>query len=129
MEKLSLVEFADRFGRSTERREELMERLSEWVAVARAVAGLQRLWVFGSFVTGKPGPGDVDLMAVVRPRYDIREVPTDLQRYLDPEFCKAVLELDLSIFVQGSTDIYLSDLVALLGTDGAGHITAVEVEP
>jgi len=129
MERLTFDEFRERFGHGTERRQELTERLAEWVTVARSAAGLQLIWVFGSFVTEKPGPNDLDFMAVVRRGYRIESVPGELQRYFDPEFCNSVLDLDLAIFVEGYTDVYVPDLVALLGTDAAGHVIAVEVEP
>lgn len=53
------LEVADRFGQSTARRLALMSRVTQWLALARAVGSL-RFLVDGSFVTAKPEPGDVD---------------------------------------------------------------------
>jgi hypothetical protein len=52
-------EVTARFGQSTPYRQMLMARVSEWLALARAV-GASRFLVDGSFVTTKPEPGDVD---------------------------------------------------------------------
>ena len=52
-------EVAQRFGKATARRRVLMERVAEWLTLARAL-GAQRLLLDGSFVTPKPEPGDVD---------------------------------------------------------------------
>ena len=53
------AEVAEQFGRTTARRRALMTRVTEWLALARAV-GIRRLLVDGSFVTAKAEPGDVD---------------------------------------------------------------------
>src|SRR5713101_7351393 len=52
-------EVARRLGKATARRRALMERVSDWLMLARAL-GAQRLLLDGSFVTAKPEPGDVD---------------------------------------------------------------------
>jgi hypothetical protein len=52
-------EVAQRFGNATARRRGLMERVSEWLVLARTVRA-HRLLLDGSFVTAKPDPGDVD---------------------------------------------------------------------
>ena len=52
-------EVVQRFGKATARRQVLMERVSEWLVLARAL-GAHRLLLDGSFVTAKPEPGDVD---------------------------------------------------------------------
>ena len=52
-------EVVQRFGEATARRRVLMDRVAEWVVLARAL-GAHGLLLDGSFVTVKPEPGDVD---------------------------------------------------------------------
>lgn len=57
-------EVQDRFGQTASRRI-LCDQLNQLILAAR---GCDFLWVyiFGSFISGKPDPGDVDLMWVYR---------------------------------------------------------------
>ncbi len=54
-------EIAERFGMSTPRRQMLFERLRMFVDLAQHCGAL-RMFVNGSYVTGKPEPGDVDVV-------------------------------------------------------------------
>lgn len=64
----SLDEIEERFGRQTNRRRTLFERLRTFVGLARRV-GAHRMFVDGSYVTAKPNPGDVDVVIWVGDRF------------------------------------------------------------
>jgi uncharacterized protein DUF6932 len=55
----SLAIVRRRFGRLSAQREELMRGLEEAAANLKA-AGVQKIWINGSFVTSKKEPNDVD---------------------------------------------------------------------
>jgi hypothetical protein len=57
-------ELALRFGTGSPRRGRLLERIRKWVALARVV-GAKRIFVAGSFVTGKLEPADVDTVVLL----------------------------------------------------------------
>jgi uncharacterized protein DUF6932 len=61
-----------RFGESSNQRRALMERVSLWVELARAI-GAKRLLLDGSFVTRKVSPNDVDAVMLL---------PADFQQRL-----------------------------------------------
>jgi predicted nucleotidyltransferase len=60
-----------RFGASTLRRRRVYQRLVEIHRVATTTAHLDRFIVFGSFVTSKPDPNDVDILLVMRDDFEL----------------------------------------------------------
>src|SRR5262245_5427553 len=57
----TVLEVAERFGAGIDRRTMLMQRLVTIYEIARGTGLLFRFVVFGSFVTEKPEPEDVDV--------------------------------------------------------------------
>ena len=55
---------------STERRVELWERFVDWLNAAESTGQLQRVWLFGSFIGDKAGPGDLDILALFAEGFD-----------------------------------------------------------
>jgi hypothetical protein len=63
--RASLAEVLTRFGRGSAQREDVARRLERIYNTARATGFLARLIVFGSFVTDKAEPNDVDVFMVM----------------------------------------------------------------
>lgn len=57
----SVAELVERFGSGSEERETEISELLQFIEAAKA-AGVRRLLVNGSFVTGKLAPNDVDVV-------------------------------------------------------------------
>ena len=68
-----LSEVRAHFGVGSARRKTLILRLERIHRVARATGRLARFVVFGSFVTSKPEPQDVDLFLVRTDAFDASE--------------------------------------------------------
>jgi hypothetical protein len=66
----SLHDVMERFGTSTARRTIIATRLERIYRLAIATGDLARFVVFGSFVTAKPEPGDVDVFMLMEDRFD-----------------------------------------------------------
>jgi len=66
------AEFEERFAFSARRRE-LLDALRRVLATLER-AGVLRIWVGGSFVTTKQGPGDVDLCWELHPSVDLLQL-------------------------------------------------------
>jgi hypothetical protein len=66
----ALSEVIARFGTPTPRRQVLANRLQELLNLARATGGLQRVFVWGSFVTDKPFPRDLDVFLLMQEGFD-----------------------------------------------------------
>ncbi len=64
----SVAELAARFGSGSEEREAEMGELLHFIEAAKE-AGVRRLMVNGSFVTGKLAPNDVDVVYLPGPDY------------------------------------------------------------
>jgi hypothetical protein len=74
----TLVELRERFGcfQVSDQRTRLFARLEELVGAVQRSGLFEALLVDGSFVTAKPAPSDVDLVAVLRPGHDFeRDLP------------------------------------------------------
>lgn len=63
-------EIIDRFGADTPRRQTLASRLQELLGLARATGKLRRAFVWGSFVTAKPFPRDLDVFLLMQEGFD-----------------------------------------------------------
>ena len=63
-----VAELVARFGSGSEEREAEIRELLHFIELAKA-AGVRRLLVNGSFVTGKLAPNDVDVVFLTGPNY------------------------------------------------------------
>ena len=72
-----------RFATSSARRQWLGERLREVLTTAKATGQLQRLILWGSFVTAKPAPNDLDLLLIMATEFDPTQVPESLRVLFD----------------------------------------------
>lgn len=73
----TLADVDERFGRGGERRQEVFTRLQRIHDLARRSGGLDRIIVFGSFVTAKPEPNDVDVVLVMRDDFELAACPPE----------------------------------------------------
>jgi hypothetical protein len=79
----SLSEVRALFGVGSARRKTLILRLERIYRAARSTGHLMRFVVFGSFVTGKPEPQDVDLFLVMADEFDASELSGDMRLLFD----------------------------------------------
>ena len=61
----TLAEICAHFGTSTLQRRMIAQRLTRIYALARSTGQLARFIIFGSFVTSKPAPNDVDIFMLM----------------------------------------------------------------
>jgi hypothetical protein len=83
----SVAELTERFGSGSEEREAEISELLHFIEAAKA-AGVRRLLVNGSFVTGKLSPNDVDVVYLPGPYY-----PRQSQRLDSDELVWPFLQL------------------------------------
>jgi len=69
--RATLREVSDRLGVSSMRRQAIALRLGRIDHLARSTGHLGRLIVFGSFVTDKPEPNDVDVFLLMEDKFDV----------------------------------------------------------
>lgn len=71
----TLADVVAHFGSGTPHRQRAARRLEHIYALAKASGHLARFIVFGSFVTAKPAPNDVDIFLLMEDSFDVSQVP------------------------------------------------------
>jgi hypothetical protein len=91
-----LAEVLTRFGAGTEQRIEVTGRLLRIHKLASATGRVERILLFGSYVSNVAAPNDVDLVLVMRNDFRLEDSPTELHILFD--HARADKELGASIF-------------------------------
>jgi hypothetical protein len=92
----SLAEVIARFGSGTAQRIAVTSRLQRIYELALATSYLDRLVVFGSYVSDVPEPNDVDVIVVMRNEFRAEDCPAESSVLFD--HTRADAELGASIF-------------------------------
>lgn len=94
--RASLDEVLARFGQNTPQRQLVSIRLLRVYELARGTGKLLRFIIFGSYVTAKPNPNDVDIILVMRDDFLMGECDEETE----PVFhhLRAQAELGASVF-------------------------------
>lgn len=79
----SLREVLSRFGESSVQRKLVGMRLERVYKLAAATGQVKRFIIFGSFLTSKPDPNDVDVFLVMRDTFDISQLAEDARIVFD----------------------------------------------
>jgi hypothetical protein len=70
----TLAEIIEQFGKSTPRRATVARRLGRLYTLVRDTGYLARFIIFGSFVTAKSEPNDVDIFLLMDDAFDVSKV-------------------------------------------------------
>ncbi len=70
----TITEVSQHFGTGTLQRRIVARRLEKIYNLARSTEQLARFVVFGSFITAKPDPNDVDIFMLMKDSFDSKEV-------------------------------------------------------
>jgi hypothetical protein len=79
----SLQQVLDRFGQATTQRKLVAMRLARVYELVAATGHLRRFIVFGSFVTAKPEPNDVDVFMLMDDTFDLGQVVGEARLVFD----------------------------------------------
>jgi hypothetical protein len=79
----TLADVIARFGRGTPQRELVTARLVHIYELACATGKLVRFVIFGSYVTDKPAPNDVDIILVMTDNFQVAECDERTQSLFD----------------------------------------------
>jgi hypothetical protein len=90
-----LQEFRSRFGASTPRRLWLFGRFQVLVELAASTGKLRRVFIWGSFVTAKLVPKDVDALLIMNEDFEVERVPIAARTAFDPIRSKLLFESDV----------------------------------
>ena len=87
--------FQTRFGTTTLRRIWLFGRLQALVALAAKTGKLSRVFVWGSFVTAKPSPKDLDILLIMNADFETEHIDSPNQTIFDSTRAKLQFEADV----------------------------------
>ena len=79
----TLREVGERFGVGTPQRRRVFLRLERLLSIAQATGCLARMIVFGSFVTDKSDPNDVDVFLLMADSFDVSATTGEAQLLFD----------------------------------------------
>jgi hypothetical protein len=98
---------AERFGSGSDEREAQIQEPQTFLDAARA-AGVRRVLVNGSFVTGKLSPNDVDVVYLPGPDYPHGTRPLDDEELIWP-FLQLIVAADDADFESWATRQFATD--------------------
>ena len=81
--RASLAEIMVRFGGEAGQREVCTQRLAHVHELARRTGCLQRLVIFGSYVTAKANPHDVDVILIMDDSFRLENCPMESRGLFD----------------------------------------------
>lgn len=87
----TLAETLQHFGTETPKRELVGQQLERIFLLANSTGQVARFIVFGSFVTSKPSPGDVDIFLLMEDSFDVAQVQGDAALVFDLQKAQDVL--------------------------------------
>ncbi len=112
LHRASLVEVMARFGRGSEARQAVTAVLQLIHSLAGGTGKLDRFVIFGSYITAKPEPRDVDVVLVMKDDFSLAacdpqtRVLFDHQR-AEAEFGASIFWLTPSALLRGSLEDFL----------------------
>ena len=83
LHRASLAAVLEHFGGDTEQRRIVAQRLQRIHRLAMGTGALTRFIVFGSFVTDKAAPNDVDIFLVMADSFDVATVTGETRHIFD----------------------------------------------
>ena len=88
-------EFQARFRGSSARRVWLSGRLRTLLDLAASTGKLRRVFIWGSFVTAKPVPKDLDLLLIMDENFEVDGIAARAQAVFDSARAKLLFESDV----------------------------------
>jgi hypothetical protein len=92
----STEEFLDRFTTNSARRKWLGERLKEVFSLGKSTGKLERIFIWGSFVSAKGSPNDIDILLIMAEDFQLENVPGACRILFD--YTRARVKFHVDIF-------------------------------
>jgi predicted nucleotidyltransferase len=104
----TMDEIRARFGHGTSQRQAVTARLLRIYHLAAATGKLERVIIFGSYITTKPDPNDVDVVLVMSDDFEVQACDKATRRVFD--HTQATEEFGASIFWLRPSMLFLETL-------------------
>ena len=109
----TLQEVLDHFGQGSLQRQLVAQRLAKIYRLAKSTGQLARFIIYGSFVTDKPNPGDVDIFLVMKDGFDKGHFYGDVRRVF--EHLESENNIGASIFWMRESSVLLDEKTFIEG--------------
>ena len=108
----TLQDVVERFGQGSESRQRQSGLLQQIVAASRIYPTIKRILVWGSFVTVKPEPNDLDYSVVVSVEHRLADIVEEHRRFFVPFFARQFYGTDTGYLLVRDfpPDIYAEQL-------------------
>ena len=113
----SLKEIEQRFGTTTPRRQFLFARLKLLFNDLVATGAVKHLYLFGSFVSGKPSPNDIDLLIVMNSGFTTANLSGKTLEIFQHDICKIRYHADAFWVTEAIGDDRIADLLDVFSRD------------
>ena len=87
----TLAQTLQHFGAGTLQRERVAQQLEHIFKLANSTGQVARFIVFGSFVTVKPAPGDVDIFLLMEDTFDLDQIDGEAALVFDHQEAQNIL--------------------------------------
>lgn len=87
----TLAETIQHFGAGSPQRERIGQQLERIFKLANSTGKVARFIVFGSFVTVKPDPGDIDIFLLMMDTFDVGQVDGEAALIFDHQKAQSIL--------------------------------------
>lgn len=94
--KATIDEVIAHFGSGTRQRVTVTRRLQRIYQLAKSTGHLERVLIFGSYITAKPEPNDVDVVIIFHDDFDMAVCSEEVKNLLNHQ--QAAAEFGASIF-------------------------------
>ena len=121
----SLDDLRLRFGTSTPRRQFLFRQLDIIIDQLRATRKLKRAFLFGSFVSGKASPNDVDLLVVMNAGFSTTQLGGKVSELFQHDVCRIRYHADLFWVTEAVGNARIEDLLEVFSRDREGRVQSV----
>lgn len=113
----TLDEVAVQFGTTTPRRRFLFDKLRQLIQLIEQTGSLKRVYLFGSFVTGKASPNDLDLLVVMDSNFTTATLSGLLLEPFEHERCRIRYSADVFWVTETINQEQIENLLEVFSRD------------
>ena len=123
--RFTLEEIRQQYGESTPRRQFLFRRLQTVTRLLFETGYLRHLYLFGSFTTAKPNPGDLDCLAVMAAGFTTVNLPAHLLDVFQHDLCRLYYHADVFWVTEVVGREHMEAMLAVFSHDRHGALQPI----
>jgi len=113
------------FGTSTPRRQFLFRQLEIVIDQLLITRSVKQIYLFGSFVSGKASPNDVDLLVVMNAGFSTTQLGGKVLELFQHDVCRIRYQADLFWVTEVVGNARIEDLLEVFSRDREGRAQSV----